>query len=204
MKRLIVFFFKFLQHFLFPKKLSDVISDIGRTIRSYWLQPLFKSCETSVRIGRNCTIIGPEFISISKCCNIGDNSFLTAYKMSQEPELSIGNNCSFGVSNHITCCNAISIEEGVLTGQNVTITDNSHGGTEIKDLLMRPSLRNVISKGPVIIKKNVWIGDKATILPGVTIGEGSVIAANAVVTKDVPPYSVMGGVPAKVIKQIKI
>ena len=55
---------------------------------------------------------------------------------------------------------------------------------------------------PVTIGDNVWIGDKVSILSNVTIGKGSVIACNAVVTKDVPPYSVVGGVPAKVIKQI--
>lgn len=62
--------------------------------------------------------------------------------------------------------------------------------------------RELEIKGPVIIGDNVWIGDKVSILSGVTIGKGSVIACNAVVTKDVPSYSVVGGVPAKVIKQI--
>ncbi|MBQ4055965.1 MAG: hypothetical protein IJD32_02545 [Bacteroidaceae bacterium] len=63
-----------------------------------------------------------------------------------------------------------------------------------------PRLRNVTSKGTIVIKDNVWIGDKATILPNVTIGEGAVIAANSVITKDVPPYSVAAGNPAIIIK----
>lgn len=58
----------------------------------------------------------------------------------------------------------------------------------------------MVSKGPVIIEDNVWIGDKATILANVTIGKGAVVAANSVVTKDVPAYSVVAGIPAKVIK----
>lgn len=66
-----------------------------------------------------------------------------------------------------------------------------------------PLFRPLFSKGPVIIGKNVWIGDKATILPGVTIGDGSIIGANSVVTKDVPAYSVVAGNPAKIIKTIK-
>ena len=82
----------------------------------------------------------------------------------------------------------------------MTITDNSHGETDYDTLLQPPLMRLVTSKGPVIIGKDVWIGDKATILPGVTIGEGAVIAANSVVTKDVPAYSVVAGNPAKVIK----
>ena len=54
---------------------------------------------------------------------------------------------------------------------------------------------------PIHIEKNCWIAFRATILSGVTVGEGSIVAAGAVVTKDVPPFSVVGGVPAKVIKQ---
>ena len=89
----------------------------------------------------------------------------------------------------------------MLTGKWVSITDNSHGEPDKDTLGMRPQQRPITSKGPVVIGNNVWIGDKATILPGVTIGDGAVIAANAVVTKDVPAYSVVGGNPAKVIKQ---
>lgn len=67
----------------------------------------------------------------------------------------------------------------------------------------RPSLRKVESKGEVIIGDNVWIGDKCTILQNVHIGDGVIVAANSVVTKDVPPYSVVGGNPAKVLKKIE-
>ena len=69
--------------------------------------------------------------------------------------------------------------------------------------MLPPQKRPLYSKGAVFIGDNVWIGDKATILPGVKIGEGAVVAANAVVTKDVPAYSMVAGNPAKVIKQIK-
>ena len=57
-------------------------------------------------------------------------------------------------------------------------------------------------KAQSILGKDVWIGEKASIMTGVTIGKGSVVAANAVVTKDVPPYSLVAGVPARIIKQI--
>ena len=117
------------------------------------------------------------------------------------PELTIGEKCNFGAYNHITCTNKISIGNGVLTGKWVTITDNSHGDTNLESLQIRPARRPIFSKGPVTIGNNVWIGDKATILPGVTIGDGAVVAANAVVTKDVPAYSVVAGNPARIIKQ---
>ena len=120
-----------------------------------------------------------------------------------KPFLTIGSNCSFGAYNHITCANRVTIGDSLLTGKWVTITDNSHGETDKTTLEMRPQERPVTSKGPVVIGNNVWIGDKATILPGVTIGDGAVIAANAVVTENVPEYSVVAGIPAKVINYMK-
>jgi acetyltransferase-like isoleucine patch superfamily enzyme len=68
---------------------------------------------------------------------------------------------------------------------------------------MHPFRRPLVSKGPVLIGDCVWIGDKATILPGVTIGKGSVIGANAVVTKDVPDYCMAAGNPAVVLKKLE-
>ena len=88
----------------------------------------------------------------------------------------------------------ISIGEGSLIGHQVSIATINHD--------MHPAKRASMSFRPVTIGKDVWIGDHASILPGVTIGDGAVIAAGAVVTKDVPPRTVVGGVPARVIKMI--
>ena len=116
------------------------------------------------------------------------------------PELTIGNNGNFGAFNHITCINKVQIGDNCLTGKWVTISDNNHGTTDFDTLHEAPAIRKLYTKGPVVIGNNVWIGDKATILGAVTIGDGAVIAANSVVTKDVPAYSVVGGNPARVIK----
>ena len=67
---------------------------------------------------------------------------------------------------------------------------------------MHPLKRPLVSKGGVVIGDNVWICDNVCILSGVTIGNGAVVAANAVVTHDVPPYTMVAGVPAKVIKSL--
>ncbi len=66
-----------------------------------------------------------------------------------------------------------------------------------------PADRQSLVPGPIHIRKNAWIGAGATILPGVTIGENAVVAAGAVVSKDVPANSIVGGVPAKIIKTIE-
>ena len=119
------------------------------------------------------------------------------YIQKLHPELTIGSCCYFGAYNHITCANKIVIGDDLLTGKWVTITDNSHGATDYDSLQVEPIRRPIESKGPVNIGNNVWIGDKATILPGVTIGDGAVIAANCVVTKDVPACCVVAGNPGK-------
>lgn len=153
-------------------------------------------------------IIGKKYIEIGNGCKIGKHVQLTAWDEHNgihfKPSIKIGNNCQFGGYNHITAINSIEIGEGVLTGKFVTITDNSHGkpGDE-SDCELSPILRTVYSKGPVVIGDNVWIGDKATILPNVRIGDGCIIGANSVVTKDIPPYCIVGGNPARIIKSIK-
>ena len=92
----------------------------------------------------------------------------------------------------------------MLTGRYVYISDNSHGKNIESELNTPPSLRPLYAKGPVVIGNNVWIGESARILSGVTIGDGAIIGANAVVTHDVPSGAVVGGVPAKVIKMMTL
>lgn len=171
---------------------------------------------TQVKMGIIGQIRCPEYISIGYNTKFGDWLFLTAWDSYKcinnteenlqvlHPDLSIGEECNFGAFNHITCTNRIQIGNRLLTGKWVTITDNSHGCTDVETLQIAPIKRPIFSKGPVIIGNDVWIGDKATILPGVAIGDGAVIAANAVVTKDVPAYSVVAGTPAIIIKQNNI
>ena len=88
----------------------------------------------------------------------------------------------------------ISIGEGALIGHNVVLATLNHD--------FNPERRQICIPAPINIGKNVWIGSNSTILPGVTIGDNSIVAAGAVVTKDVPANTVVGGVPAKIIKSI--
>lgn len=144
----------------------------------------------------------PTNIFLGSNINFGPEIWLSTWNMGgQMPKLEIEDNCCFGAYNNITCANRITIGSGCLTGKWVTITDNSHGNTDYHSLQLPPKSRDITSKGPIVIGKNVWIGDKVTILPNVEIGDGAVIAANAVVTKDVPAYSVVGGNPARILKQ---
>jgi lipopolysaccharide O-acetyltransferase len=118
------------------------------------------------------------------------------------PTLVIGNRVQINDKCHIAALVKIEIGDDVLMGSNVFISDHDHGGTSPDQLRVSPAKRELIS-APVIVEKNVWIGENAVILKGVTVGASSIIAAGAVVTRDVPPCSVVGGVPARVIKQLE-
>lgn len=95
-------------------------------------------------------------------------------------------------SVQITCASRIEIGVGCTIARDVIIRDYDAHTIDL------PAYR--ISK-PIIIGNHVWIGNRAMILKGVTIGDGAIVAAGAVVTKDVPPHCIVGGVPAKVIEQ---
>ena len=88
----------------------------------------------------------------------------------------------------------ITIEEGVLLAPKVSLLTEGHP--------LSPSERHALIPKPIHIKKNAWIGANATILQGVTIGKNSVVAAGSVVSKDVPDNVIVGGTPAKIIKEI--
>lgn len=119
------------------------------------------------------------------------------------PKIIIGDNVSFNNDCHIGCINRIEIGNNVLGASRIYITDHYHGDISSSDLETVPSKRKLTSKGSVKIKDNVWIGECVSILPGVTIGENAIIGANSVVNKDVPPNSVVAGVPAKIIKYLR-
>lgn len=89
-------------------------------------------------------------------------------------------------------------------GRKIMINDTLHGDFIKEQLNIRPNLRPLKSKGSIIIDDNVWIGEMSCMLGNVYIGQGSIIGANSVVTKDIPPYSLAVGSPAKVVKQINI
>ncbi len=108
----------------------------------------------------------------------------------------LGEKSFVGSFSVIGCNEYISIGKNCMIADAVSIRDTDHNF----DVLDLPMINQGIKTGKVIIEDNVWIGYGAVITKGVKIGEGSIIGANAVVTKDVPKNAIVGGVPAKVIK----
>jgi acetyltransferase-like isoleucine patch superfamily enzyme len=192
--------------YIYPYSMSNKWKSIISKIYTGWLSGSFNKIGKSYFIYPANNIVGTQYISIGDGTILGKNIVLTARKAFVEdiftPEILIGNGCSIGDDAHITAVNKIIIGNNVLTGKKILITDNSHGESTIENMDVAPAKRSLYSKGPVIIGNNVWIGEKVSIMPGVSIGESCIIAANSVVTKDIPSFCVVGGIPAKIIKKL--
>lgn len=127
------------------------------------------------KIDKNTIVFAPFYTNFGRFIKIGSNVF-------------INHACSFLDMGGIT------IEDEVLIGPRVNLVTENHP--------LDPADRRALITKPILIKRNAWIGAGATILPGVTIGENAVVAAGAVVSKDVPDNIIVGGIPAKIIKSI--
>lgn len=129
-----------------------------------------------LEIDESTTVFTPLYINYGKNIRIGRNVFINF-------------DCTFLVLGGIT------IEDNVLIAPKVSLLSEGHP--------ISPENRQSLVPGRIHIKRNAWIGANATILPGVTVGENAVVAAGAVVSKDVPDNAVVGGIPAKIIKAIE-
>jgi acetyltransferase-like isoleucine patch superfamily enzyme len=109
-------------------------------------------------------------------------------------QLELGDRVDIGEFTHIRANGGVRIGDRVLIAAHVTITSREHP--------VELPRWSVTKDAPIVIEDDVWIGAGAIVLPGVTIGRGSVVAAGAVVTADVPPFTVVGGVPARTIKAV--
>jgi acetyltransferase-like isoleucine patch superfamily enzyme len=176
--------------------------------RSHWLSMTraFKHCGNHSNVSGYALIKNPQYISIGDNFSALHNLRLEAWDAFAgeqfTPLIEIGHNVHFNSDCHIGAIDRVVIKDNVLIASRVYIADHSHGDTDAAAIQKPPGARPLVSKGPVIIEENVWIGEGVCVLPGVTIGRNSIVGANAVVTRDIPADSVAAGIPAKVIKKI--
>ena len=146
-----------------------------------------------VVLGKNVKIFHPSLVNLYGC-SVGDDSKIGAFVEVQKGA-SIGARCK--ISSHTFICEGVTVEDEVFIGHGVMFTNdrypratNTDGGLQTEADWKVEATR---------IRRGASIGSNATIICGVTIGEGAIVGAGAVVTKDVPNYSIVAGVPAKVI-----
>ena len=162
----------------YVRMLAPLYQHRGRGSKIYWSVRMDTPSYRSFRLGRKSVIE-------SYCCinnAVGD--------------VTIGDHTRIGI--HCTVIGPVNIGNNVNLAQGITVTALNHN---FEDVTRRIDEQGISTK-PVVIGDDVWIGANAVILPGVTIGRHVVVAAGAVVTKDVPDNCIVGGVPAKVIKAI--
>jgi acetyltransferase-like isoleucine patch superfamily enzyme len=148
-----------------------------------------------VSVNQKPLIVNRGYLELGDEVRIWSSINRTKLFVEEGGQLIIGKNSRInGV--HISASQSVTIGQNVRIAPYVIIIDDDYH--DVQDHFAEAGGK----KAPIVIEDNVWIAMDAKILKGVTIGQGSVVATSAVVTKDVPPYSVVAGVPAKVIKQI--
>ena len=149
-------------------------------------------------------IRGRNLIKVGKGFTTGFNCRIDAYTYKNaNTVINIGNNVQINDYVHIGAVEYVEIQDNVLIASKVFITDHNHGsysGQNHDSPNSIPKDRQIYSN-KVVIEKNVWLGEFVSVLPGVNIGEGSIIGTMSVVNKNIPPYSLAVGSPARVIKK---
>ena len=158
------------------------------------LAPLYQHRGKHSVIHRSARMDTPPY----RIFSLGDYSVVESFACINNAvgDVIIGDHTRIGLHN--TIIGPVDIGSHVNLAQGITVTALNHNFDDTNKWIDEQG----VSTNPVTIEDDVWIGANAVILPGVTIGEHCVVAAGAVVTKDVPPHSLVAGVPAKVMKQI--
>ena len=149
----------------------------------------------NVKLGKDVKIY--DFVNLYGC-TIDDGTKIGTFVEIQKNAF-IGKNCK--ISSHTFICEGVHIEDNVFVGHNVTFINDKHPRATNEDGSMQTESDWKVEE--TFVKKGASIGSSSTIMCGITIGENSIVGAGAVVTKDVPPNSIVAGVPAKLIKKIK-
>ena len=159
-------------------------------------------------VGRNPRLLGLSHMCIGRGFVAGDDLWLEAVLryngQTFSPKLILGDNVSGSDRIHIACLNSITIGDGTLMGSRVLISDHGHGiyrGADQSSPATQPTLRPLHSPAPVVIGRNVWIGDGVGILAGSSIGDGAVIGAGSIVNGPIDAGTLAVGSPARAVRR---
>lgn len=167
-----------------------VLRAVGFHVRAFW--------DPAVRIGTKCRFAEGVIlratdggsIELGARVSLASNVQIVA----QHGKVVIGDDVHIGVGSIIVCREGVTIGADTLIAEYVVIRDQDH------ETARRPIRSSGFSTGPIQIGRDVWLGAKATVLRGVTVGEGSVIGAHALVNTNIPPNMIAVGIPARVVR----
>lgn len=194
---------------------GGILSKVKNLLKLTWLKKRYKMSHFRKfsRFGENLDISPRSDCSAEKpgSITIGNHCRIYGRLQSQDGgEIGIGNHSCVYLDSIIGSVSSIRIGDCVIISNHVHIYDNNNHPTdpEVRRKMCMAGFdgdawkwKHAVS-APIVIEDNVWIGEYAAVLKGVTIGTGSIVASHAVVTKDVPPYTIVAGNPARVVKEI--
>lgn len=153
---------------------------------------------SNVTLNGQVAIHHPDLVNLYGC-SVGDGSRIGTFVEIQKGAV-VGERCK--ISSHTFICEGVTIEDEVFVGHGVMFTNDTRPRATNADGSAQSEADWVVE--PTLVKRGASIGSNATILPNLTIGEGAIIAAGAVVTRDVPDFAISAGVPAKVIGDVRV
>ena len=154
----------------------------------------YLSISEDVKLGKDVKL--SKFINMYGC-TIGDNTKIGAFVEIQK-KATVGSNCK--ISSHTFICEGVTIEDNVFIGHGVTFVNDSYPRATAPGGTLQTEADWTVE--PTLVKKGASIGSGATILANVTIGENAIVGAGSVVTKNVPPDTIVAGNPAKVKRKV--
>lgn len=155
----------------------------------------YQCISPDVKLGENLKL--SKFINLYGCA-VGDETKIGAFVEIQK-NASVGKNCK--ISSHTFICEGVTIEDNVFIGHGVTFINDSYPRATTGDGRMQTEADWKVEK--TLVRKGASIGSGSTILANVTIGENALVGAGSVVTKDVPPNSIVAGNPARVLRKVE-
>lgn len=176
----------------FKRTVPEIISEVFKLVRGFFIKMKFRECGSLLRAGKGLRVLKKNgSIKVGRKVQLHRGVKLSAWGNEYSAGIIIGDNTSIGDRTEIHAGKSVKIGCGCNIAWDVCIMDRDYHkfNSETEEIK------------PVTIGDNVWIGCNAVILKGITIGDGAVVAAGSVVTKDVPPKTLVGGNPAKILKE---